>query len=216
MAQQFEPTIGNESNWVRSLYVYAVCLISMVVILAGAALTVTSAVTIISPSTGLSSGWERVLVGGTSVVEEGMKIAEDYMENQRGDMTMPEFCEGDINASDEEYCASLAADMEDALSEPVIPDEVDNVIALVRDEVLHQVRMAAIGKLVIGLLVVGLGLVVFGRHKGLTALYQTGPSSSSPVPPAAPTPVPVAPTVPVAPPGPTPPAPPAGDWSASR
>lgn len=178
MARQFEPTVGNESNWVRSLYVYAVCLISMIVVLIGAALTASSAVTIISPSTGLTSGWERVLVGGTSVVEEGVKIAEEYLSTQQGDMTLPYFCEGEVAESDEEYCASAAEDIA-TVGEPVIPAEVNNAVSLVRDEVLHQVRMAAIGRLVIGLIVVALGLLVFRRHKGLTALYQDAPKPPS-------------------------------------
>ncbi len=208
MAQHFEPSVGNEANWVRSLYVYVVCLISMLVVLVGAALTASSVVTIISPSTGLTSGWERVLVGGTSVVEEGVKIAEEYMSTQQGEMTLPEFCDGVVAESDEEYCASLSADMEAAGDEPVIPVAVNDAISLVREEVLHQVRMAAIGRLVIGLIVVALGVLVFRRHKALTALYQNAPKPT-PAPPA-PNPAAAAPVAPVAPSAwsPGPPAPP--------
>lgn len=185
----------------------------MVIVLAGAALTVTSAVTIISPSTGLTSGWERLLVGGTSVVEEGVKIAEDYMAGQQGDL--PDFCEGTVSEDDVEYCDSLAEEMEDTAAEPVIPAEIDDVISLVRDEVLHQVRMAAIGRLFVGLLVVALGALVFRRHKGLTALYQTGPGATPT--PANPAVIPVAPAAPVIAPSMTiPPAPPSSDGSASR
>jgi hypothetical protein len=195
VAQHFEPTVGNEANWVRSLYVYVVCLISMLVVLVGAAVTVSSAVTIISPSTGLTSGWERVLVGGTSVVEEGVKIAEEYLQSQQG---LPDFCEGEVDEIDKEYCDSLAEDMATAGDEPVIPVAVNDAIAVVRDEVLHQVRMAAIGRLVIGLIVVVLGLLVFRRHKGLTALYQGAPKPTAV--PVAPAPVQAAPMAPVAPP----------------
>jgi hypothetical protein len=202
--------VGNESNWVRSLYVYGVCLISMLVVLVGAALTASSAVTIISPSTGLTSGWERVLVGGTSVVEEGVKIAEEYMSTQQGDMSLPEFCEGTVAEIDREYCASLAEDIATAGDEPVIPVEVNDAITLVRDEVLHQVRMAAIGRLVIGVVVVALGILVFRRHRGLTALYQSAPKP--PPTPAAPVSVP-APVAPTTQPQ-VPPAPPT--WSRSR
>jgi len=200
--------VGNEASWVRTLYVYVVCLISMLVVLIGAALAASSAITIISPSTGLTSGWERVLVGGTSVVDEGVKIAEEYMSTQQGEMSLPDFCEGVVAESDEEYCASIAADMETAGDEPVIPVEVHDAISLVRDEVLHQVRMAAIGRLVIGLVVVALGVLVFRRHKGLTALYLGAPK---PTPsPVVPTQVPLTATGPTAPTAPTrvPPAPP--------
>jgi len=179
----------------------------MVVVLIGAALTASSAVTIISPSTGLTSGWERVLVGGTSVVEEGVKIAEEYMSTQQGEVTLPEFCEGVVAESDEEYCASITEEMEAAGDEPAIPVEVNNAISLVRDEVLHQVRMAAIGRLVIGLVVVVLGALVFRRHKNLAALYQAAPK---PTPtPVAPTTVQAAPMAPVAPTTTTPRVPPA-------
>ncbi len=195
MAQQFEPTVANEANWVRSLYVYAVCLISILMVLVGAAVAASSVVTIASPSTGLTSGWDRVLVGGTSVVEEGVKIAEQYMESQQNEL--PYFCEGEVAQEDVEYCADIVDEIEAGADEPIIPVEVHNAITLVKDEVLHQVRMAAIGRLVMSLVVVALGVLLFLRHKGLTAIYQAAPK---PTPtPSAPSAVPVAPVAPVAP-----------------
>lgn len=176
MADGYEVSTANESTWVRSLYVYFVLLISGVAGVGGLVLAALSVVTLVNPQSGMS-GWDRVLVGVPTVLDEGLAIAEDYLSEQRGEL--PDFCTPDLTEDDPDYF--WCEDIRQELSEPVVPEEADAAIALVRDETLRQIRQGAIGRLVVGLVVAVVGAAVFLRHKRLAALYAK-PGRAEPAP----------------------------------
>lgn len=191
---RYQVTTANESTWVRSLYAYVVLLVSGLAAVGGLVLAAVSVVVLINPESGMT-GWERVLVGVPTVLDEGLEIAETYLEEDRG--ALPEYCTEDLPEDDPdfEYCEFIRESME----EPVIPAEAEDAIALVRDETLRQIRHGAIGKLVIGLVVFVIAALVFRRHRGLVSLY--GRDDETPVRPVAATTS--VDTAPVPPPPPT-------------
>lgn len=182
MAQGYEVSTVNEAAWARSVYVYGVLLASGIAAVAGLVLAALSVVTLINPQSGMS-GWERVLVGVPTVLDEGLAIAEDYLDDQRGEL--PDFCTPDLTEDDPDYfwCEDIRAE----LATPIVPDEAEDAIALVRDETLRQIRQGSIGRLVIGVVVFAVGALVFLRHKKLVALY----AKATPTPPE-PAPAPLA------------------------
>jgi hypothetical protein len=193
---RYQVTTANETNWVRSLYAYGVLLVSGLAAVGGLLLAVVSVVVLINPQSGMS-GWERVLVGVPTVLDEGIEIAESYLEEQQGEL--PEYCTADLTEEDPdfEYCEFVRESME----EPVIPAEAEDAIALVRDETLRQIRHGAIGKLVIGAVVFVLAALVFRRHRGLVSLYGRDEDAPAPARPVAATAS--EDTAPVPPPPPT-------------
>jgi hypothetical protein len=191
---RYQVTTANESTWVRSLYAYVVLLVSGLAAVGGLVLAAVSVVVLINPESGMT-GWERVLVGVPTVLDEGLEIAETYLEEDRD--ALPEYCTEDLPEDDPdfEYCEFIR----ESIEEPVIPAEAEDAIALVRDETLRQIRHGAIGKLVIGVVVFVIAALVFVRHRRLVALY--GRDDDTPVRPVAATTS--ADTAPVPPPPPT-------------
>lgn len=186
MAQSYEASIEHESTWARSVYVYGVLLGSGIAAVAGLVLSALAVVTLINPQSGMS-GWERVLVGVPTVLDEGLDIAEEYFAEQRGGM--PDYCTADMTEDDPDFM--WCEDIREELASPIVPEEADQAIALVRDETLRQIRHGSIGRLVIGIVVFVAGALIFMRHKKLVALYG-GPADEPPaaapaaaVPPAA-------------------------------
>lgn len=185
MAQRYEASIEHESTWARSVYLYGVLLGSGIAAVAGIVVAAFAVVTLVNPQSGMS-GWERVLVGVPTVLDEGLDIAEEYLATQRGEL--PDFCTDDLAEDDFDYmfCEELRASLES----PIVPEEADQAIALVRDETLRQIRQGAIGRLVIGIVVFLAGALIFVRHKQLAALYAAPAVPPAVDPPAAAPPAP--------------------------
>lgn len=172
---RYEASIPNETTWVRSVYVYGVLLGSGVAAVVGVVLALVSTLVMINPESGMT-GWERVLVGVPTVLEEGVDLAETYLDDQRG--AVPDYCTDDLTEDDPDfdYCEMLR----ESMAEPVIPAEADQAIALVRDETLRQIRHGAIAKLLVGVIVFAVAALVFRRHQKLVALYGKDDSTAAP------------------------------------
>lgn len=146
------------------MYAYGVLMVSGVAAAAGLVLAAVSTLVVINPSSGLS-GWERVLVGAPTVLDEGLELAEAYLDDQG----LPDACTGTLPEDDPDF--EWCADLEAQAAEPIVPEETDQAIALVKEETLRQVRQSAIARLVAGAVVFVIAAVVFSRHRRLVSLY---------------------------------------------
>lgn len=185
MTPRYEATITNETNWVRSSYLYGVLFASGAAAVVGVVLAAMSVVTIVNPQSGMS-GWERVFVGVPTVLDEGLDLAEEYLTGQR---QLPRYCTDDLAEDDPDY--EWCERIRDELAQPLIPEEADEAVGLIRDETLRQIRHGSIGRLVVGVVVSLAAVLVFRRHARLSVLYaDRGPApeptaitASTPPPP---------------------------------
>jgi len=149
------------------VYLFGACATGGVLMIAGLLLTLGSVVVAVSPDSGLRDGWDRGLVGATEVVDEGLDVL-DAFERMELEDDFDRFCDGD---ADDQFCD----DLEDRIDErsSTIPDEVADGISLIRDEVHRQIRLAAVAKLVGGLVLMIVGLLVFRFHSKQVTVYRT-------------------------------------------
>ncbi len=132
----------------------------------GLLLAVGSLVAVVTPDSGLRDGWDRGLVGATAVVNEGLDAFDEFSQMQLED-DFDRFCDRD---DDDAFCEDLADRIDDEVS--VIPDELTENVGLIRDEVHRQIRVAAIAKLVGGLVLAALGFLVFRFHSKRVTVYN--------------------------------------------
>jgi hypothetical protein len=185
----------HEASWVRSVYLYLMCLVSILLIGIGAIGAVTGAVHAIAPDLGHRDTLDRVGIGLSNVAVDVVDLIEET--NGTG---AEDFCR-DVtdNADDFDDCM----DDESATSEM---GSINDGIAEVRNELESQIRNSAIDQLIRGLLLIGAGVLLFRIHGHRTELFADG------VMPKRAQVTPIEPVAPVgAPPSDVPP-PPAAPW----
>jgi hypothetical protein len=165
-AAESESALLDESTVARSVYLYAVLLLSVGAMVVGGIVMSTSVVHLIAPDTGHRDGLDRAAVGLAEVGRDGIEIAREYLEADQP--TLEEFCGSDMDPAcvefyDGEY-GSGALDVTDTL---------DDVVSSIQDETHRQIRMASIGWLVFGLVLLLAGLFSFRFHSRKSALYQS-------------------------------------------
>lgn len=186
-----------EASWVRSVYLYLMCLVSIVLIGLGAIGAVTGAVHAIAPDLGHRDTLDRVGIGLSNVAVDVVDLLE---ETEGG--SAEDFCR-DVtdNADDFDDCV----DAESSSSEM---GSITDGIAEVRNELESQIRNNSIDQLIRGLLLIGAGVLLFRIHGHRTELFADGVmpkrAQVTPIDPLAPAPAP-APTSDV-------PAPPVPPW----
>lgn len=149
----------------RSIYLFGACATGGVLMIVGLLLFAGSLVSIVSPDSGLRDGWDRGLVGATQVADEGLVVFDEFTQMQLED-DFDRLCD---RGADDPFCEDLADRIEEEAS--AIPDELTDSIALIRNEVHRQIRVAAIAKLVAGLALAIIGFVLFRLHSRHVTVY---------------------------------------------
>lgn len=202
----------SESTWVRSVYVYAMCVLAIVTMGWGAVTAGASIAHTISPSVGHRDMLDRVSIGITNVAGE---IIDRLDTDQRS--AVEDRCE-QLTDSDTE----LAECIKDLSGSDAPMEAVVDGISKVRSEMEAQIRNSAIGKLIRGVLLFLFGLIVwlmharrtelFGGHRWRGERHTTFTSALAPTTPVAmPDMPPVVPATPATPDVADTPPPPAGD-----
>lgn len=156
----------DETAWVRSVYLFGACGTAGVLMIVGLLLALSSAVVAVSPDSGLRDGWDRGLVGVTQVVDEGLEVLEE-LDRAQLEEDFDRICDGD---TDDAFCEDLADRIDENMS--AIPDEVTDGIGIIRDEIHRQIRLTAMAKLVAGLVLIGVGLLLFRFHAKQVTVYR--------------------------------------------
>lgn len=184
-----------EASWVRSVYLYLMCLVSVLLIGVGAIGAVTGAVHAIAPDLGHRDTLDRVGVGLSNVAVNVVDLIEET--------------EG---GGAEDFCRDVtdnANDFDDCLADESGGTEMDAIaegISEVRNELESQIRNNAIDQLIRGLLLIGAGVLLFRIHGHRTELFADG------VMPKRAQVTPTDPVAPVTAPTSDVPAPPAPPW----
>lgn len=188
----------HETPWVRSVYLYLMCVVSIALVALGAVGFVVGAVHTIAPDLGHRDTLDRVGIGLANIAGD---VVDLVGESQGGDS--------------EEFCRSITdndADFEDCLSDEGFGGEVDAIqdgIGEVRSELQGQIRNNSIDHMIRGLLLIGVGVLLFRIHGHRTELFADGlmpkPPAATPASTAVAAPVSQAPA-PVPPPPGAPPA----------
>ena len=205
----------HEASWVRSVYLYLMCIASVVLVGLGAIGFALGLVHTIAPDLGHRDTLDRIGIGVANIASEVVDlVGETSSEDSES------FCR-DVTDSD--------SDFEDCMDDQGSGDEaataIQDGIGEVKSELQTQIRNNSIDHMIRGMLLIGAGLLLFQIHGRRTELFADGLLPKGPEPAAAPpvpqpTPVvqaaappvpPVPPASPGAPPVPPPPgAPPAG------
>jgi hypothetical protein len=188
-----------ETPWVRSVYLYLMCVVSIVLVGIGAIGFVTGAVHTVAPDLGHRDTLDRIGIGvsniATTVLDVVNETAQQAAEESCRDFTDTESdfqdCMGDEGLSQD----SMGA-IEDGISE-------------VRSELRSQIRNNSVDTMIRGLLLIGAGVLLFRIHGRRTELFANGliPKPAIAAPTAAPAPsAPIPPPPAAGPPGSPPPA----------
>ncbi len=176
-----------ETSWVRSVYLYVMCAVSLALVLAGLGATAVGLVHTVAPDLGHRDTLDRVGIGLSNI---GNEVVDIFGEAQ--DAGVEEFCE-DVTDSE--------SDFEECLEdEQTVPDDsmgqIQKGIGEVKQELRSQIRNNSIDRMIRGLIMVGAGVILFRIHGRRTELFadglmpkQPGPEPSAPeaaVPPADP------------------------------
>jgi hypothetical protein len=189
-----------EASWVRSVYLYLMCLVSIVLVGFGAIAFVLGFVHTIAPDLGHRDTIDRVGIGLANIASE---VVDVLNEAEGGDSEA--FCR-DVTDSDSDFedCMDDQGVSEDAT------DSIQNGIAEVKSELEGQIRNNSIDHMIRGLLLIGAGALLFHIHGRRTELFADGliPKPPTPVQPPGPLPAPEPVTLaPLPPPPGAPPAP---------
>lgn len=152
-----------ESSWVRSLYLYVMCVVSIALVAMGAVGFVVGAVHTAAPSLGHRDTLDRVGIGLSNV---GDKVLDLVAESQSGGVE--EFCR-DVTDNDDDF-ESCMDDESGAGEMSAISDGIGEV----RSELESQIRNNSIDRMIAGLLAIGVGLVLFRIHGRRTTLFADG------------------------------------------
>ncbi len=152
-----------ESSWVRSLYLYVMCVVSIALVAMGAVGFVVGAVHTAAPSLGHRDTLDRVGIGLSNVADEVLDlVAESQSEG------VEEFCR-DVTDNDDDFDACM--DDESGTGEM---SAISDGIGEVRSELEGQIRNSSVDRMIAGLLAIGVGFVLFRIHGRRTTLFADG------------------------------------------
>ena len=182
-----------EASWVRSIYLYLMCAVSIALIGLGAVGSVVGLVHTVAPDLGHRDTLDRVGIGLANIATSVVDLVD---ETQGGDAEG--FCR-DVTESEEDFEACVEDQSGGGAGQM---SAIQDGISDVKDELRTQIRNSSVDQMIKGLLLVGAGLLLFRIHSSRTELFANGlmlrrasPSSGAPVAPAAhePPPAPVPP-----------------------
>jgi hypothetical protein len=175
-----------EDSWVRSVYLYAMCAVSIALVGMGAVGVAVGAVHTVAPDLGHRDTLDRVGIGLSNI---GAEVVGLFDEAQLG--SIESYCE-DVtdNESDFDDCV----DDEQSFSGDAM-GSIEEGIGEVKQELESQIRSNSIDRMIRGLLMIAAGVVLFRIHGRRTELFADGlvpskPASREPEPAAPPIPPP--------------------------
>jgi hypothetical protein len=188
----------HEASWVRSVYLYLMCLASVVLVGLGAVGFALGLVHTIAPDLGHRDTLDRIGIGLANIATEVVDLV-----GEADSAGSEDFCR-DVTDSDADFDDCMA----DQGSGDEATDAIQDGISEVKSELQSQIRNNSIDHMIRGLLLIGAGIFLFHIHGRRTELFADGflpkpPAPATPAVPATPTTTP-----PVAPIPPVPPVPP--------
>lgn len=173
-----------EASWVRSVYLYVMCAVSIALVAVGSVAFVTGLVHTVAPDLGHRDTLDRVGIGLSNIATNVVELVNDAQGGGGED-----FCrDATDNGDDFDACMDDQGLGGDSMS--AIQDGIDEV----KSELRNQIRNSSIDQMIRGLLVLLGGLLLFRIHGHRTELFANGlmPTKRSvpPALPAAPDPLP--------------------------
>jgi hypothetical protein len=153
-----------ESSWVRSVYLYLMCVVSIALIAAGAVGTVVGAVHTISPDLGHRDTLDRVGIGISNVAT---KVVDLINESQASDIE--DFCRN-VTDTDSDFDDCVDDETGGGAQMAAIQDGIEEV----RSELQSQIRNNSVDRVIRGVLMIGVGFVLFRIHGKRTDLFADG------------------------------------------
>ena len=167
-----------ETSWVRSLYLYLMCIVSFVLVAVGSLGAIGGLVHTVAPDLGHRDTLDRVGIGVANIAT---KVVDVVNESQSGNDES--FCR-DVTDNNDDFQACLDDGVVSTDSMGAIQDGISEV----KSELQSQIRNNSIDQLIRGLLLVGLGILVFRVHGHRTELFADGLMPKQPLPTPAPEP----------------------------
>jgi hypothetical protein len=186
----------DETSWVRSTYLYLMCIASVALVVVGLGSVAAGLVHAVAPDLGQRDTLDRVGIGLSNVAADVVDLVGEAQQE-----SIERFCE-DITDSDDDF--DDCVDDQQSFNDDSL-DSIQQGIAGVRDELRGQIRSSSIDRILRGIVLTVAGIVVFRIHGRRTELFADGLMPKPPTPPQPPAPAYVAPptyTVPPAPPAP--------------
>jgi hypothetical protein len=158
-----------ESTWVRSVYLYAMCAIAVLLVGIGAVTTVIAGSSAISPSLGHRDTLDRVGIGFSNVATDIVNIIADQS--------------GFDRQAVEDQCKSYyddKADVASCVSEMDPTAQLNSIVKgihSVRNELESQIRYSAFARIIRGLAMLIVGWLLWRFHAHRTDLYSGGLTS---------------------------------------
>ncbi len=171
-----------ETSWVRSLYLYLMCIVSFVLVALGGLGVIGGLVHTVAPDLGHRDTLDRVGIGLANIATNVVDVVNESQGS--GDSS---YCR-DVTDNDDDFQAC----MDDGALSTDSMGAIQDGIGEVKSELQSQIRNNSIDQLIRGLLLVGLGIVVFRVHGHRTELFADGllpkkpaalPVAAPPVPP---------------------------------
>ena len=162
-----------EVSWVRSVYLYGMCAVSVALIGLGAVAAAVGLVHTVAPDLGHRDTLDRVGIGlaniGTNVVDLFNEVDLEGIESYCEDVT--------DNEDDFDDCVEDEQTVSDGGM-----DSIRDGIAEVKDELRSQIRNNSIDGMIRGVLMIAAGVVLFRIHGRRTELFADGLMPAKPVP----------------------------------
>lgn len=167
-----------ETSWVRSVYLYAMCGVSVVLVLLGLSTAAVGLVHTVAPDLGHRDTLDRVGIGLSNI---GGNIFDLFAESQLTDIE--DYCE-DVTDNEDDF--EDCVEDEQSFAEDSFAS-IEDGISEVKDELRTQIRNSSVDRMIRGLLMVVGGAVIFRIHGRRTELFADGlwPKRPEPEPPVA-------------------------------
>ena len=160
-----------ETSWVRSVYLYAMCAVSVALVGLGAVGAAVGLVHTVAPDLGHRDTLDRVGIGLANIADSVVDLmGEAELES------LESYCE-DVTDGDDEFDECM--EDEQAFGEGAM-SSIQDGIAEVKDELRSQIRNSSVDRMIRGLLMVAAGFVLFRIHAPRTELFADGLMPSRP------------------------------------
>ena len=166
--RQARGTKGNdmtEAPWVRSVYLYLMTAVSVVLIGLGAAHAVVGFVHTLAPDLGHRDTIDRVGIGLSNIAGEVVDLIGETQQD-----SVESYCE-DVTDSESDFdeCVEEEEELQDDSM-----SSIQDGIAEVKDELRSQIRNNSFDRFLRGLIMIAAGLVLFRIHGRRTELFADG------------------------------------------
>ncbi len=174
-----------ESTWVRSMYLYLMCFVSIVLIAMGTVAVGVGIVHAIAPDLGHRDAVDRIGIGASNIADGILDIMREQSNDSASD-----YCD---HWQEDDYYESRSDCMRDNSGMDAEGfGAISKGITEVRSELRGQIRNSSLNAVIRGLISVIAGLILFRLHARHTTLYANGISSLKKPTAATPPPPPVA------------------------